>query len=508
VLRPGDLVDVNPIFERWDYRAYTRLIIFLESQGYTVRTFPYDWRLDLDEAARRLRSVIERTGAGGPVDIVAHSQGGLVARSYLLQHPGDERVGTVVYLGTPHFGAPKAYSVLRGFNDLITLYGWDLSGIAPETQAFVSQNFPAVYQLLPRFNFVLSDVHLEPIAQSFATLSNQELVDQAAQFHGELDNRNPVERSFQINGSGQHTLLALNIQDPECMVPLLESQGDGTVPVRGSGGFSGTEYFFVDEEHSKFPGNPVVQSKLLRILQDRESVPLSCESDPVPCVQGQPFSAGPARTYRGCSPIRLQMTDALGNENGFDATGNFVHQEIPGSAHFRFPKNEARYIPFEGEYTVNIEATAAGLFTLIFETVEPDGSTSQAISYRQVPIGEVSTGEVVLTPDSMAPALSLDLDGDGSSELEIVPNEPIPPANFVRALGLIVPTFGLPSGIERSLVQRARAAEQALKTGRRKAARGILCALKHELRAQRGKKVPAVAADALTSMVDALLGSL
>ena len=71
---------------------------------------------DLKVSARRLRDLLARVQAenpGVPIDIVAHSQGGLVARMAISDEgePTDPRlaqVSSLVTLGTPHRGTPAA----------------------------------------------------------------------------------------------------------------------------------------------------------------------------------------------------------------------------------------------------------------------------------------------------------------------------------------------------------------------------------------------------------------
>ncbi|HVL05710.1 MAG TPA: peptidoglycan DD-metalloendopeptidase family protein [Acidimicrobiales bacterium] len=87
--------------------------------GGTVKENPYavtDTTNDIRESAGRLRDLLVRLAAenpGVPIDIVAHSQGGLVARSALTDEgePTDPRlpeVNALVTLGSPHLGAPAA----------------------------------------------------------------------------------------------------------------------------------------------------------------------------------------------------------------------------------------------------------------------------------------------------------------------------------------------------------------------------------------------------------------
>ena len=89
----------------------------------TLRVFPYDWRKDNAIAARGLAGVVDSvTSDLGPdceINLVAHSMGGLVARSYLESglfnaKPGHARVKRLITLATPHRGAPLALSAAVG----------------------------------------------------------------------------------------------------------------------------------------------------------------------------------------------------------------------------------------------------------------------------------------------------------------------------------------------------------------------------------------------------------
>lgn len=85
-------------------------------RGGTIAEQPYDAAdtgVDLHRSGRRLRELLERMHAedpGVPIDVIAHSQGGMVVRSALGSRapPGVERVTT---LGSPHHGADLATGV-------------------------------------------------------------------------------------------------------------------------------------------------------------------------------------------------------------------------------------------------------------------------------------------------------------------------------------------------------------------------------------------------------------
>jgi pimeloyl-ACP methyl ester carboxylesterase len=72
--------------------------------------FPYDWRQSNSLSALELEDLMGcvREFYTGPVVVVAHSMGGLVARRYILDHPDDSHhVRDLVTIGTPWLGAPK-----------------------------------------------------------------------------------------------------------------------------------------------------------------------------------------------------------------------------------------------------------------------------------------------------------------------------------------------------------------------------------------------------------------
>jgi len=69
-----------------------------------------DSQIDLAESGRRLRLLIEdlqETNPGAGIDVIAHSQGGLVARAALGRRPPPS-VRTLVTMATPHGGADLA----------------------------------------------------------------------------------------------------------------------------------------------------------------------------------------------------------------------------------------------------------------------------------------------------------------------------------------------------------------------------------------------------------------
>lgn len=99
----------------------------LRRDGYVASVFslPTLGTQNISTSARALAAytagVRERTGAA-KVDLVGHSQGGLVARSYVKDFGGAGRVDSLVTLGTPHRGTRIAnLAAVLGFGDCLSI---------------------------------------------------------------------------------------------------------------------------------------------------------------------------------------------------------------------------------------------------------------------------------------------------------------------------------------------------------------------------------------------------
>lgn len=91
---------------------------------FDVYAVPWDWRLTFDKAAEyflkpKIDEIKRDTGVS-KVDIVAHSMGGLVARSYIQSDAYANRrdVDRLIMLGTPNLGSTNAYWLMGGGDPL------------------------------------------------------------------------------------------------------------------------------------------------------------------------------------------------------------------------------------------------------------------------------------------------------------------------------------------------------------------------------------------------------
>jgi pimeloyl-ACP methyl ester carboxylesterase len=124
---------IRPFASDMSYEPFH--VAVLERDDFGHETFAYDWRKPLLASAAMLRDCIirmhERNG-GEPVHLVGHSMGGLTIRTTLMEY-GKElwpRLGRIVFIGTPHYGAPAIAGYLKnhlwGF-EMLALLGLYLS---------------------------------------------------------------------------------------------------------------------------------------------------------------------------------------------------------------------------------------------------------------------------------------------------------------------------------------------------------------------------------------------
>lgn len=145
--------------------------------GITATTTPYDWRLSLDDIVnngtktgenisyltatsspyivQELRN-LAKTSKTGKVTIVAHSNGGLVAKA-LMQKLGDletaKLVDKIIFIAVPQAGTPQAVgAVLHGYDQGLPFDFAPLI-LTPQTARTLAENMPSAYNMLPSVNY-------------------------------------------------------------------------------------------------------------------------------------------------------------------------------------------------------------------------------------------------------------------------------------------------------------------------------------------------------------------
>ena len=136
--------------------VYTPIIRHLETTGYredrNLFLFSYDWRRSVFDNAKALEAFVRDKVPDGKVDILAHSMGALVARAYVIDGEGGERVARLFSAGAPFQGSVKVFqTVEKGWGPLNHVMG----GLDGFRRTMLS--FPSIFEMMPRYRQCCED---------------------------------------------------------------------------------------------------------------------------------------------------------------------------------------------------------------------------------------------------------------------------------------------------------------------------------------------------------------
>lgn len=216
------------------YKTRNRFAYMLRDSGVNLFPYAYDWRKSAEHNAagllRRINRVLAlrrfRDRGITSVDILAHSQGGLVT-SALLNHPDvGNRVHRVASLGTPYLGTPKSLSVLKHakpcqaeifgvcilnmdrVQNLVKFFPGSLETLP--SRRYWDAATPPIFEIVRIFgNTARFMTWAEIRGELHAKFGNGELIDQAQAFHDYADRWEHRDHNVEIMrfaGTGRGTI--------------------------------------------------------------------------------------------------------------------------------------------------------------------------------------------------------------------------------------------------------------------------------------------------------------
>lgn len=215
--------------------VYDDLIDTFKANGYLenkdIFPFPYDWHKSNVDTAILLKQKIDAVKAicqCNKVDIIAHSMGGLVARQYIQSDAYQNDVDKLVFLGTPHKGAPEDYLIWEGgeLSPSRTVQNFVLNRILSQEAhekgyadlfSYV-QNGPvsSVRELLPTYDYIFDGAQLRHYPSNYPTNSFLEVLNDNV---AKLTNSGVAISNFVGNTGDQSTVTALNVVNTTAYAP-------------------------------------------------------------------------------------------------------------------------------------------------------------------------------------------------------------------------------------------------------------------------------------------------
>lgn len=385
---------LNPLAYSLVYRNLIKSFLYagyIENQDFYV--FNYDWRKPVSQTAVNFGNFIQTINVP-KINVVGHSMGGLIARTY-LQNNLINKVDKLITVGSPHQGSVKAYAAWEGGEF------WDFE---PEVQLFldfflyvskrsdekagntIKRISPSVKDLLPTFDFLvdantnqLKDVWTQKQKNDFLKALNNSLTDQT---------KNLLET---VNGNNIKTLEKIRVQSilpfpapwwdqgmglwedgkpacttkktfyNDCPEAIISSNlGDGTVLLK-SAAISGVPSYEYNFEHKELLMKKEGLEKIFEIL----GVDSPVIFDPLAEITN-------VILFYLKSPAHFVVTDPEGKKIGYQVSDGDL---IEGA----FYDEEAKLIiipqPKVGNYNVEVEGEDSGTFHLLVGQNQ-DGKTN------------------------------------------------------------------------------------------------------------------------------------
>lgn len=346
----------------------------------------------------------------------------------MLDNPGyGAKIRKIVFIGTPHLGAPKAAKVLLS-GDTMGVQ-WATLGLSPIEVKNISQNMPSIYELLPSREYfahssgylgkeILHRTYSENVIYDYDTTKstlvgkglNSTLINNAENFHSSsLDN-------FSFAGTGIDVWNIVGCQMPT-PIQIIEKRprfstitydaGDETVPFMSGAHLGGaTTLYSLTASHGTMPSNEVIRAQVADILtSDNVQTRAGLTADANACkISGMSVSVH--------SPAELNVYDPEGRHLGPNPNGTF-DADIPGVAYDTIGEEKFAFLPElpNGQnYTVKLIATGSGTMSFISEKIE-ESSTVNTAAYFDVPISVGSTADITLTDENTQSLILKSTDG-------------------------------------------------------------------------------------------------
>ncbi|MBI3572243.1 hypothetical protein HY091_01770 [Candidatus Kaiserbacteria bacterium] len=540
------------------------------------RAYPYDWRYDVFDIVQNgtlteqpdgsitrvyLADVLKQmasNSATGKVTIVAHSNGGLLAKALAITLGADapKYIDRIIMIGTPQYGTPSSIGALLHADNFADIPSLIINQTAARA---VASTMPGAFGLLPApayfariadpvatfdatslagkyaesygatttnysalANFLSDPAHLDatvgdPGALTTPLALSPTLLQKAQATHAQLDAWTPPSgiAVTAIAGWGQKTLKTLayttgtkyscdsvsgvfscGVRQVLEHAPVNTQDGDDTVidasalgDTAGKAYFDTSAFFHATRKnivHQNLTAASPIQNIVESILEGKNSLGSFISST------RPPGGLNPITIISTRSPVNIVATDASGNRTGIlpmpgtDFTG--LLEDVPGSSVQTFGDEEYLYLPAGGSYTISMQAYAGGYATLNVGAEQADGSASTTVSFRNIPLIASTTATFSVSNGTVG-AVSVDEDGNGSSDFTYTPGAPVlSPTQLIAYLRSYINTLGAAQGVKTDLSKALDKVEANLGS-KKEVLRGALSNLQSLINAQSGKQI-------------------
>lgn len=398
----GGVWTIDPILH-----TYYDLIATLDTNHYTpgidLFDFPYNWRESNVDTAISLKLKIEEVkGICGcdKVDLVAHSMGGLVARQYIQSDAYDDDVDQLIFLGTPHLGAPKSYLMWEGGEtDPSGLSNHFLKSLLrleareegyPNLFSYIqTEPIESMRELLPMYDYLSVGGTLWSYPTGYPTNPFLEGLNSAVSdlLNAGIDIHNIVGETVSAS-----TITGISTVNPAAHLPLWpHGYPEGFYEKIGNRGLERG----VGDDTVPLPSASFVNENVLTTPHSHTALPTATEGEVYQLLTGE--VAGFLSTkydsttekllhIKIFSPADLLVIAPDGKKIGNDG-GSSVN-EIP-DAFYTGPDAVAEFItilnPLDGEYVIQVHGIGSGPYTVEASYLTNEDATDASFTGNTTP---------------------------------------------------------------------------------------------------------------------------
>ena len=364
--------------------------------------FPYDWRLDLNETKNLLKQKIdeikEQTGKN-KVNVIAHSMGGLLVKDYLSSY-GKESIDKLIFVGTPHLGAPKAAKVLLEGDR------FSIPWLEEDRIKEIAENSPALHELLPNQTYFNE---FQGYFRKYSLFGTNSLInyDETKNFFLNDKNKNPImfqkaenfysqnldnfdfggTETYNIAGCKTPTQAAYSFGILNDIGQTGYTSGDGTVPMVSADyiNIPDTNKFYVkDGNHAELSSANGVRDLILDILNGNINTlenNVSNNSD---------FCNFKGKKLTWHSPVEIHIYSSEKHTGPIE--NNAIEYGVSGIDYDIIGHNKFIFLPTDNsqEYLVEAKGLEEGSFDLSISEVE-NGQNITTQIFNDVPVSITTT---------------------------------------------------------------------------------------------------------------------
>ena len=376
---------------------YNGILKTLQSQGYTLNQdlfiFPYDWRQKITDSGLDLKAFIDSQvipkNPDSKIDLVGHSLGGLVARSYLQEYAPAGLVDQIITLGSPHQGVTEAYKAWAGGElpddgpmrvaaSLIVNICKIKTGSLTNKSA-IQKSAPVYKDILPTYPYLKgAATHLnldmdklgDEFQNSYLLGLNNSFSNYSDRFTRITSTSYQVDKVYGVAGYMEDQIRGVYMHGRPTTV-LISAPGDQTV-LAESASITNDSFIDIPFDHK---GLIYSQQGIQKIL---ETLGIAIEINNI--TAGQPTNFKPSLSLLMRSPATINITDQ--NNQVVSSNDKFVF----------IPNYDS------GNYKVEVVGTDEGTYELIIGQVTEDSNHWESFEETTTQ-NEIDTYNISIDPN-------------------------------------------------------------------------------------------------------------